>query len=213
MAWDSPYADVARFRAQTGLIGQINDAVAESLLKAVSRWMERKLGVESFNLSDAASARVFVASADHLNSATATLRVPPIGSLTNFAVKIDTDGDGDFADEVALASTGYELLPRDAATRPEPEPWTKIALYRWGEYTVWPVDTRVQVTAFWGWPAVPEAIQYACVEFAQMVRGEGAFATGRISEMDQVIDASPQARSILKGLMMVYSPTAGIGIA
>lgn len=213
MAYGDAYATVQRFNAQTG--GREEGAVILSKLLATSRWLERRLGVESFNRSGSVSARVLIAEADESGYAQSVLRTPPIATLTGVVVKVDSDNDGSFADETALVDgTDYELLPRDAADRAEAVPWTEIRLTGWGSYgTTWPVGARVQVTAEWGWPAVPEAIVSACVEFTRMVMGEGIFATNRISDLNQVETVSAQARSILKDLMMVYSPTAGIGVA
>jgi len=206
MALADPYANAQRFRDQTGLRGTGEDASLDSLLVAVSRWMEKRLGIPSFNKTDTASALVLYPYGDKV------LRVPPIASLEGVEVKIDTDSDGDFADETALPANDYELLPLDADQRAEAVPFTRIALTPWGATTSWLGRGRVQVTAVWGWPEVPEGIVYGCVEFARLARGEGPFATGQISELDTTIAASPQARGVLKGLVMVYSPTGGVAL-
>lgn len=213
MAFSDPYADVSRYKAQIDKLTSDDDTVILSQLKAVSRWLERKLGVVSFNQDATATARVLIAEAGPDGYAQNVLLTPPIASSTGLEVKVDTDSDGDFSDETALPAADYELLPRDALLRTEVVPYTSIALTSWGAYGfTWPIRSRVQVTAVWGWPVVPEAIVNACVEMTAMLRGESPYFTGRINEMDQVQDASPQARSVLKSLMMVYSPTGGIAI-
>ena len=213
MAFGDPYASVELYKARFNNEGAGDDAEILLDLKATSRWLERKLDVPTFFAGDELTAQIIVPKADINGLPQRIMRVPAIASLDDIEVIIDTDLDGDFDDEVALAGTDFELLPLDAASRPVPVPWSEISLTSWGTQGSWPVGGRVQVTAYWGWPGgAPEGIVKACLEFTAMVRGESPYYTGRVNELADVESMSAQARSTLKGLMMVYSPTGGIAV-
>lgn len=52
--------------------------------------------------------------------------------------------------------------------------------------------------------AVQEAIKWATIELVAMLLNASVFSTDRIQDIDQQVGASPQARSILNGLMTNY---------
>ena len=134
------------------------DEVLEAAINAASRSIDNYCG-RRFWLDGTVATRTFVA------TSTTSLDVPDgIGTTTGLIIKTDPAGDGTF--ETTWAATDYELRPIEAATAfPEAEPWTSIQAI--GALT-FPVATatgrsdRVQITAKWGWPAVPDAVSYAC---------------------------------------------------
>lgn len=142
-----------------------NPTHATLCLATASRWIEKHCN-RKFSLDTNATARTFEPqSLYHLD-----LRSIPyadIGSTSGFTIKSDAGGDGAF--ETTWLTTDYELTPYNAAVDgPEPRPWTGIRAV--GAQTfpllVAAVLTRfdkVQVTAKWGWPAVPSAVQHACL--------------------------------------------------
>lgn len=94
--------------------------------------------------------------------------VDDIGSTTGLVIKTDSSGDGTF--ETTWAATDYELLPVDAAyALPEAKPWT--AIHAVGDYTFpyltaasrYTRNHRLQVTALWGWPTIPDMVRQACL--------------------------------------------------
>lgn len=183
-----------------------------SQLKATSRWLERKLE-QFFNRDATATTRVYVPPYTGYGLSPSLLDIEPVVSVS--AVKVDTNAGGTF-DETALAVTEYRLLPVNAAAGPEPRPYRQLDVTPWGSQGSWPATVQLQVTGIHGWPAVPEAIINATVEFTAMLRGESPFATGRITEMNQLVASetvSPQARAILKGLIEVYHPTGMVAVA
>lgn len=87
--------------------------------------------------------------------------VDDIGDLTGLAITIDSAGNGTYTD--AWTTGDYQLWPYNAPyASPEAEPWTRIL----GVNRSFPYLTslssyrlnRVQVTARWGWPAVPSLV-------------------------------------------------------
>jgi hypothetical protein len=202
LALTDAYATAAEYRTITGTSGTTdNNSDANILrdLKAVSRLIERRTG-RFFNMDAAALARIFYAreSGPHLY-------VDDIASLTNFAIKVDTDGDGSFADETAFAAADYELRPLTAPLGPEPRPWTEIYLPSWTTQSYWNISDRIEVTAIWGWPAVPDAIKDAAVQLTAILRLQSPRATNRVNEMGDVLSTSRQARDIIDQLIGAYS--------
>jgi hypothetical protein len=64
----------------------------------------------------------------------------------------------------------------------------------------------VQVTARFGWPAVPQAIVQATCQLVGILRLESPRATSQISEgLDSVLGASFEAQKIVENLQRVYA--------
>ena len=117
-----------------------------------------------------------------------------ISTLTGLVVKTDTSGDGTF--DTTWASTDYQLEPLNNLAMTPPRPlWNLRAV---GSYT-FPVYgdglVSLEVTARWGWPAVPSAIKQVALMLASRyysrkasplgVIGVGDFGPVRISRYDQ----------------------------
>ena len=136
-------------------------------LKAVSRYLDRMLG-RSFTKDAEAVARIFV------RQPQGDPRVLWVDDLAVVpaSIKIDENGDGGFAGETALAADDFELWPLNADKGPEARPWTMIHLPPSGGRAGWPAGRRVEVTAQWGWPAVPEAIARATAHLTAVLRLE-----------------------------------------
>ncbi len=203
MALSDPYATAANYRARYPGNGDV--ALLESDLKATSRLFERKM--RRFFTKDTAAAPI----ARLLRGTGESVLCldqggfPGIATQTGLVVTVDTDDDGSFADETALVNGDLLILPLDAANYPEPRPWTEIELTSQSAIGSFPEGVRVQVTAEWGWPAVPDAIFIACIEFTAMRRGDSAYSTGRIDDLDRVETIVPQARAALRDLVRDYS--------
>lgn len=196
MAIGDSYATEKEYRDLIGKTDPAEDAIILNDLKAVSRYLDGKLG-RFFSRDTSAVARVYVARSSD------TLWVDDI-SATPTSIKIDQDGDGDFADETALAATDYELLPLNADKEPEPRPWTQMRLTTWGTIGSFSEGERVQVTARFGWPAVPEAIRRATIHLTAILRLETPRATRRIPELGEAIEASAEAQGIIRQLTDAY---------
>lgn len=130
---------------------RINDVVDDDLLaahiEAASRTID-DICHRTFDLADTATARVF-----HPDSQL-VVRTDDIGSLDGFVLKIDENATATFN----LTITDATAEPLNALAKGTPI--TKLVAYE----TYFPIDIRptVQVTARWGWPAVPEPVRSAC---------------------------------------------------
>ncbi len=156
------YTDNSTLTAYLGTVAAASSTQVDMAINAASRAIDSYCQ-RRFWLDPTAVARTFVPCDMY------SIDVDDIGSTTNFAIATDGGGDGTF--ETAWSASDYQLLDANAPYEfPEAKPWTKIRavgtktfpwLYRQGIYLR--RDDRVQVTAKWGWPAVPDAVTQACI--------------------------------------------------
>jgi hypothetical protein len=212
VAIGDPYMTVAEY---TGAIDQSETGDSEDLrwLKAVSRLIDRKLDrVGGFNKDTVATFRVYVpkvksraSRSDWAESenpwkygpVSRVLDVEDLVSVTS--ITVDENRDNTFSR--TLTTDDYELLPRNASKWSVVFPYNQIELTSWGTLTSWPAGARVKVTGVHGWPAVPDQIKVACAQLVGMGQLKTAYGSGRISELDGVIDTSLQARKLINDLM------------
>ena len=87
-----------------------------------------------------------------------------ISTATGLVVKLDTNDDGAFATTLTV-DTDFILLPVDAAERYPVEPFTHIRIVN-PSYS-FPLSGSgrpgVQVTAKFGWAAIPDGVNKACL--------------------------------------------------
>lgn len=210
------YADFTRYKAVfPDKTSDSDNSEIDKQCTAVSRYLERKLG-RFFTQDNAVTSRIYYprgyASGDPEAenpwvglSRARDLEVDDISTTTGLVITVDTDRDGSFADETALAATDYELRPLNSDKGPEPRPWYVIHLPAWSTQSGWAPGCPVQVTAKFGWPAVPEAIVQATVQLVAILRIESPRATSQISAgFDTVLGASREAQAIVSELSRVY---------
>lgn len=195
MAITDAYATAAQYRAVTGKTDTSQDAEILIDLKAVSRYLEGKMG-RFFNKDADDVARIYIPENNLVSIAVNDLSAAPT------TVQVDTDDDGTYA--TTLAATDYELLPLNSDKGPEPWPFTRIGMTPWGNYSCFHRAVRVKVTAKFGWPAIPIAIQQATCNLTAILRLESPRATTRIAELDGVMETSQQAQNIIQQLTGQY---------
>lgn len=142
-----------------------NSTLAALSLDTASRMIDRYCH-RKFWLDTNATARTFEPQDLYLLNL-ASHAYADIGSTSGLVIKTDSAGDGTF--ETTWQTTDYELLPYNAAYEaPEAEPWTAIRAIGSQTFPLLVAAAltrrdRVQITAKWGWPAVPSAVQQACL--------------------------------------------------
>ncbi len=216
MAITDPYATEPEYRLAVGKDSTDEGTEITTDLTAVSRYMERK--TNTFWTKDAAAvARIFIPKSTGVptrpdwaesenpwkyGGLVRTLYFDaPLVSVTT--IKIDEDRDGLFTDETALASTDYELTPRNAALGPEPAPYTGMELTEYGTKVAFTPGARVQVTGIWGWPSVPARVKRACIHLTAILRLETPRATRTTSEIGEILETNPRAMDIISDLIRV----------
>lgn len=152
---------------------------------AISRRLEQHCG-RVFWDAESATARVYAADDWGLIS------VDDFSTTTGLVVATDTSGNGTF--DATWASTDYQVEPVNGVVNGAPGwPYWKIRAI---ESRTFPVSTRsqVQVTARWGWAAVPDEVKQAALihahrvykraESPEGVAGFGDFGAIRLSRLD-----------------------------
>lgn len=216
MAIADAYATSAQYKAIISMTSGDHDSEIDAQCLAVSRYLDRSLG-RFFTRDDSVVQRIYYPSGYYAGNPEAEnpwlgvrgardLETDDIASTTGLVIKIDTNRDGVFTDEAALATTDYELWPLNADKGPEPQPWNRIHLPAWSGKLAWPAGCPVQITAIFGWPAVPQAIVQATCQLVGIYRLESPRATSSMSAgFDTVLGTSKQAQDIVDRLQTVYS--------
>lgn len=194
MAVTDSYSTAAAYRSFITKTDTGKDTDILTDLTTISRYLDRELG-RFFTKDAAAVARTYVADADWT-----TLYTADIVSVTS--IKLDDNGDG--TAETALAATDYTLIPRNAVAGSEARPYTGIEMSRTGTRAAFAAGQVVEVTAVWGWPAVPGPIARATVELTAILRLETPRAQATISEIGQLVTMSAKARNIVWDLAQIY---------
>lgn len=131
--------------------------------------------------------------------------VDDISTVTGLVVKIDEDADGTFETTLTI-TTDFVLLPSNAADESPARPYTEIRLVDNYSFPV-PGNGRpgVQVTAKFGWPAVPDDVTKAClVQATDLFKAKDAvFAIAGGAELGQLRVTSGLNR-IAKALLAPY---------
>jgi hypothetical protein len=101
-----------------------------------------------------------------------TLKLPDFTAMTS--LKVDDDDDGTF--ETTIAASGYEL---DKSSDDDGWPYDTVRLLDRCFPTGGRRVRRIEITADWGWAAVPAGIVKATTILAARIGGrEGSSATG-----------------------------------
>jgi hypothetical protein len=192
------YATTAEAIARNPSLASVDLLELDAALTAASRWIDGYCG-RKFWLDPVGTPtiRVFTARDPYVLD----LGEHEIGSLTGVVVKTDS-GAGTYATTVSASAYVLEPVNAPYATAGA-RPYTSIR----GISTAWPVTyTRaerqdlVQVTARYGWPAIPPAVRDACLALTTVeienptgVRSE---AIDGYSVSYTAGDASPVGRAV-----------------
>jgi len=150
------YCTLAEVKAALRIIDSADDTLLENAVEAASRRIDGECS-RRFYADANASARTYAATKNTL------LPVDDISSTSGLVVKIDADADGTF-ETTLTAGVDYQLEPTNALAQSRPIEQLRAL------DTGFPVAANgralVEVTARWGWPAVPDAIREAAVLLA-----------------------------------------------
>jgi hypothetical protein len=134
-----------------------------------------------------------------------------IGTVTGLIVKLDLDDSGTYETTLTI-TTDFLLRPGNAAVMVPARPFTSLLLT--GTY-LFPSSAYnrelVQVTAKWGWPAVPANVTKACLIVATELfkSKDAAFGVVGDSQFGQLRVSSGVARQAQMLLAGVRRPAVG----
>lgn len=161
MAIVNGYATLAEARTVLGItdVGDTtDDAEIEDCVETASRDVDNYCGKGRKFWQDATVvARTYYPTNSHC------LYVDDISTTTGLVVKVDSADDGTFGTTLTI-NTDFMVHPVNAAAEFPVRPWTRIVLLD-GALSGWQRLSSgrpyVQVTARFGWSAVPEAVKRA----------------------------------------------------
>lgn len=156
------YATLAELKARMAITVATWDTMIEDALESASREIDGHCGERKFWLDDDVSARVY-----YPDSAGFTA-VDDIATTTGLIVKTDSAGDGTYA--TTWSAADYELQPLNGIVDGETG-WPYWQIKAVGAYHFPCNATRapLQVTAKWGWAAVPANVSEACRIIAEEI--------------------------------------------
>ena len=192
MALGDPYATLPELKARLDIADSIDDTRLTDALANASREIETYAG-RQFNDAGAATARVFPA------RTCALAVVDDFSTTTGLVVATDATGDGVF--ETTWTAADYELEPLNGVVG---------GVSGWPYYRISAAGTRafptglrravVQVTARWGWTAVPAPVKDACLLIASesFKLGDAPFGVAGFGEFGPVrVRMNSRAQSLL----------------
>ncbi len=155
MAWAPQYASTAELRAylRIPVADTADDTQIALAANAASRSVDHHCN-RQFGQVTTADARVYTPRWDR-RRASWVIDVDDISSTDDLSIMIDDDGDQTFDLEI----DDYRLLPLNAAA--VSHPWTQILVSSDSTNLPTAREGSVEVTAEWGWAAVPDSVKEA----------------------------------------------------
>ena len=149
------YCTLDELKAVMRIMDTVDDELLESRISEASRVIDQHCD-RRFYADATATARVFVANASDV------VFVDDISTVTGLVVKTDSTGDGTYP--TTLTASQFQSEPLNATAKGLPV--TSIRGTATGVFPTTAAPAGVQVTARWGWPAVPEPVKSACILLA-----------------------------------------------
>ena len=192
MAITNGYCTLAEVKAALRLSDAIDDTLIEKSIEGASRRIDGYCG-RFFYKTAATAVPLFAHDAYRLMTS-------DISSTTGLIVKLDDDGDGTFETTLTL-NTDYIVEPTDYIVQQRPiRTLTMVGGYTFPMFYI-PSECGVQVTAQWGWNAVPHDVREACVllSIRQFARYNAALGVMAFADMAITVRAvDPDVRDLLQ---------------
>lgn len=149
MALGDLYVTAVQLKAYLGITDSTDDTAITDAVNSITEEIDEYCG-RQFNLATSATARVYEPRSHRM------IEVDDIASTSGLVVKVDTAGDGTYATTIAAAN--YQLRPLNGVVDGRTGwPYTQIEAINYCWPTCWQI-APIQVTAIWGWAAVPKAV-------------------------------------------------------
>ena len=199
MAINNGYCTLAEVKAALRLTDNADDGLIEKAIEGASRRID---GVTGRWFYKTASTAVSQYPVDSYNVSVSDM------ANTSITVKTDDDGDGTF-ENTWVQGTDYQLEPLDAGLNGRP--YRRIVAIGGKTFPLQynPDPALVQVTAQWGWNAVPDDVREAAILLS--IRGFARYnaALGVVGFADMAI----QVRAVDPDVRDLLAPYRIIGVA
>ena len=204
MALGDPYCTLAQLKDRLGIgvSDTVDDLTLNDALDGASRGIEAECH-RQFNDAGTESSRVFSPISSGI------VRVDDFQSSAGLTIATDPGADGGF--EITWAAAGYQLHPLNGVVNGQTGwPYSKIRVtLATGLYFPCTGRASVQVTARWGWAAVPKPIKIATLILAEDLSklkdlpfGSGGYGEwGRIKARENpnvLLRIAPYIRSMIQ---------------
>ena len=212
MAIVNGYCSLSQLRSELGnyaAADTADDSKMELSIEAASRAIDDHCGQRFWQDSSAVD-RQFYAD-DARCCFVDTDQCAGISTTTGLVVKTDEDGDGTFETTVTI-TTDFILLPLNAAHEVPARPYTEIRLVdNYGFPRLSNGRPGVQVSAKFGWAAVPDQAEKAClIVAADLFKSKDvAFGLAGSAEFGQLRISSGVARMAQMLLRNLQKPLVG----
>lgn len=191
MAITNGYTTLADLKAALRLTDNVDDSLLERAIESASRRIDGYCG-RWFYKTSATAVNIYPIN-EYL------VAFPDDVSNTSITIKIDTNADGTYATTLTQG-VDYILEPTDAALRGYPYTHARMVGGQTFPLEVTPSFPTVQVTAQWGWNAVPSDVSQACVllSMRQFARLNAALGVVGFADMAITVRAvDPDVRDLL----------------
>lgn len=202
MALTNCYATLAETKADQSISDSINDTILDYAINAASRQIDGFCG-RRFWVDGSVVSRTYWA------ENTLEVVVGDISTTTGLVVKSDDDMDGTYETTLTI-TTDFILLPRNAALEVPVWPYEMVQTVSGSTFGVGD-RPGVQVTAKFGWPAVPDDVRKACIiQSWQLAKSSsapfGVINFGESGFMQMRSPMNPQAAALLEPYIRRIQP-------
>lgn len=195
MALNDPYVSKAEMKAYADITDGYDDTEITRVVSAVSRNIERFCG-RQFNDAGTASARVFEPASSCL------VRVDDFSTTTGLVVKSDTGNDQSYA--TTISASTYRQEPANGVVDGQTgHPFRRIVIYTGTPFIV-NGNPTVEVTAQWGWTAVPDDVKQATMIQAARIFGRRQSVHGVIGAGDFAFRVSSRMDPDVEDMLAPY---------
>ncbi len=169
MSITNGYVTLTKLQRRLNTSGPANSDLMEEAIQSASREID-KFCARRFYTDAAASARVYDVNAHAITGIRSDCLavVHDFYTTTGLVIKTDTGSDGTYA--TTWASTDYELRPLNGVVDGESGwPYWEIRAIGANRFPCYGHSrpAPLQVTAKWGWAAVPDPVYQACLIIAK----------------------------------------------
>jgi len=196
MAIVNGYCTLQDVKSALRLTDNVDDGLIEKAIESASRRIDGYTG-RFFYKTSSTSINIYPIN-EYL------LRMPQDLSNDTITIKIDTTADGTYATTLTQG-VDYILEPTNAVVRGYPYVHARMVGGQTFPLYVTPSFPTVQVTAQWGWNAIPADVSQACVllSMRQFARLNAALGVVGFADMAlQVRAVDPDVRDLLNQFVL-----------
>jgi hypothetical protein len=194
------YGTLANLKARLGITDTTDDAILSAVLEGVSRWVDAHCGRHFYKV--AAQVRYYT---------------PEVGDLLftddlTAVTTLKTDEDGDRIYERTWATTDFDLLPFNAPSQSQPQPYTRIATTPKGLYSFPAGQAKsVELTADFGYvtgastAAPPMILEAALLQSERLFKRKdaifGVVGSAELGQLMVIPRLDPDVRLMLQSFI------------